>query len=66
MKRNKIYYLGTMFTIVGFCLLGCGIGNLFDSFGEGVLIGLGLGLVVTSLIFFKTYRRLLSFEKDYI
>lgn len=64
MKRTILYYLGALFVLIGFSLLGWGVGKLFNKVVEGFIIGLGVGFSLNSLILLRTYRRLLSFEKE--
>jgi hypothetical protein len=62
--RTALYYCSTISLIIGSFLLGYGTGKLFDKTCEGILIGLGVGLLLTALISFRIHKRLLAFNKD--
>jgi hypothetical protein len=64
MTRSTLYYFSTIALIAGSFLLGYGIGGLFSRTCEGVLIGFGIGLLLTALTSFRIYKRLLAFNKD--
>lgn len=64
MTRTALYYCSTIALIVGSFLLGYGTGKLFDKACEGILIGLGVGLLLTALTSFRIHTRLLAFNKD--
>jgi hypothetical protein len=64
MKKDTILYLVIVFTIIGPCLTGLGIGKIFNRPFVGTSIGLGLGLTITALILFKIFRRIHTYEKN--
>jgi hypothetical protein len=64
MTRTKLYYWSTFSLIFGNALIGLGTGKLFDKTCEGILIGLGLGLLLASITAFKIHKKLLAFNKD--
>ena len=65
-KRTFIFYCSTICLIIGCCVIGLGIGNLFNKFREGTLIGFGIGLVFSAVILYRTYKKLLAFDKEKI
>jgi len=64
MTRTSLYYCSTIALIIGSFLLGYGTGKLFGKTCEGVLIGLGVGLLLMALTSFRIHKRLLAFNKD--
>jgi len=64
MKRTVIYNLTLVCLLIGCSLLGYGIGKLFDRTCEGIAIGLGFGLLLTAITLYKTYQKLLAFNKE--
>lgn len=66
MKRVTVFYCSIIFLTIGCLLTGWGIGNLFEKKCEGILIGLGIGLLLSAITLFKIYKRLLTFDKKTI
>ncbi|MCX2573651.1 hypothetical protein [Pedobacter sandarakinus] len=64
MKKIRVFYLAIILTIVGFSLIGTGIGGIVDRSCIGLIIGLGSGFITTALILFKIFRRIDAFEKN--
>jgi len=66
MTRTVLYFYSTIALIVGSFLLGYGTGKLFNKTCEGILIGLGIGLLLTALTAYRIHKRLLAFNKENI
>lgn len=63
MKKDIIFYVATIFTIAGLCIIDLGIGSIFKKPFAGASIGLGLGLAITAFILFNILRRIEAFGK---
>ncbi|MDM1507766.1 hypothetical protein HX079_18620 [Myroides odoratimimus] len=63
MKRVNVFYCSIGFVIIGISFIGIGIGKLFDKICEGILIGVGFGLFVGALIMYRTYKKLVAYNK---
>lgn len=64
MTRTALYLIGGLALIIGSLLVGLGIGRLFCKPWEGVLVGLGLGILLVAFISFRIHRRLMAYNKD--
>jgi Na+-driven multidrug efflux pump len=64
MKKETLFNWGIALLIIGSSLIGFGIGKIFDNGCNGSIIGLGVGLVLSSSVLFKVFRRLKAFEKN--
>lgn len=63
MHKTLLFYSAITLNIIGFTLLGIGIGEIFNECWIGVLIGLGIGMFITAILILKTVRRLIAYEK---
>jgi|GEM_PF-4792554 len=63
MKKENLFYSAIVFITVGFCLTGIGVGKLLDKSCIGAIIGLGIGLIASSLFIFKTVRRMDIYDR---
>lgn len=63
MKKETLFNWAVIFLIIGFTLIGWGVGKLFNRQCEGIIIGAGLGLSISALVLFKMFRRKDAFEK---
>lgn len=63
MGKNTLFWLGLLILIIGSFLFGLGLGKLYEKQCEGMIIGLGLGLIFSAIIMFRTVRRLIAFGK---
>lgn len=64
MTRTALYYCSTIALILGSFLLGYGTGKLFEKTCEGIILGFGVGFLLTALTSFRIHKRLLAFNKD--
>jgi|688.fasta_scaffold425914_2 hypothetical protein len=64
MKRTTLFYLSTISLILGSALIGWGIGKLFNKSCEGLLIGIGAGLLLNAMVSYRTHKKLLAFNKE--
>lgn len=64
MKPENLFKWGIALLIIGNLLVGFGIGKVFGNSCNGLIIGLGVGLVLSSTVLFKVFRRLKAFEKN--
>lgn len=64
-KMDKIilFYIAIVLSIVGFTLLGIGIGKIFNEYWVGTLTGLGTGMLIAANLILKTVRRIIVYEK---
>ena len=63
MKKEPLFYVAVIFTVVGLSLIGLGVGKIFDRPCIGTIIGLGIGLCATALTLFSVFRRIDAYEK---
>ncbi|MBL7884241.1 MAG: hypothetical protein JNL69_09240 [Bacteroidia bacterium] len=63
MKKETLFYVAVIFTVIGLSLIGLGVGKIFNRPCVGTIIGLGIGLCATALILFRIFRRIDAFEK---
>jgi len=63
MDKTILFYVAIILGIIGFTLLGVGIGKIFNDYWAGTLIGLGTGMIITAIIILKTVRRIIAYEK---
>jgi hypothetical protein len=63
MKKESIFYLAIIFTIVGLFLTGLGVGKIFNKGCEGAIVGVGIGFTITALKLFNIFRRIDVYEK---
>lgn len=63
-KVNKIqlFYIAIVSNIIGCTLVGLGIGKFFSQYWVGILVGLGIGVLITTIILLKTVGRLNGHE----
>lgn len=63
MKKEFLFYTAIVFALLGFTLVGLGIGILFCKPCVGSMIGFGIGLTTSSLAIFRVFRRIDAYEK---
>ena len=63
MSTNALLYIIPAIITTGCTLLGLGVGKLFNEIWAGILMGLGIGMIVTTIILLKTVGEL-GAEKD--
>jgi hypothetical protein len=63
MKKGNLFNWAVIFLIFGFSLIGWGIGKIFIRSCDGIIIGVGCGLTISSLGLLKLFRRRDAFEK---
>lgn len=63
MKTENIFYSSLILLIIGLTLTGLGLGKLFNKNCEGLIIGFGIGITISSIKLIKLYRRKDVFEK---
>ncbi len=54
MKKNELFYMAIVINTIGFTLIGIGIGKYFNEFWVGTLVGLGIGMIITTIVLLKT------------
>jgi hypothetical protein len=62
LTKNIYMIIGNISLIFGCEIMGFGLGSIFYRYFEGVAIGLGISLIVTSFICFKSHRQLVIDE----
>lgn len=55
--------IGAFLLLSSGCLIGCGTGELFHQEGIGVEIGLGIAMLILSLLLIRIYNNERLFEK---
>ena len=65
-NRQCLFYISCIAMIIGFSLLGLGIGLLITKFWESLIIGFAMGLLLVSCFAMRTYRRLQVYDKNKI
>jgi len=63
MKKETLFNSAIIFLLIGLSLIGWGIGIIFVSPCEGLIIGVGCGLTNSAIILLKLFRRRDAFEK---
>ncbi len=58
MNKSELFYTAIVINTVGSTLIGIGIGKFFNEYWVGTLLGLGIGMLITTIIILKTVRRL--------
>ncbi len=58
MNKNGLFYAAIAINTIGFTLIGIGIGKFFNEYWVGTLVGLGTGMLITTIILLKTVKRL--------
>lgn len=58
MNKKELLYLAIAINTIGFTLIGIGVGKFFNEYWVGSLVGLGMGMIITTVILLKTFRRL--------
>ncbi|MFT6369189.1 MAG: hypothetical protein ACJAWH_000264 [Maribacter sp.] len=64
MNKNELFYIAIAINTIGFTLIGLGIGIFFNQYWVGILVGLGIGMLITTSILLKTVGRLNGYEKN--
>jgi hypothetical protein len=62
MNKNELFYTAIAINTIGFTLIGIGIGKFFNEYWVGTLVGLGMGMLITTIIILKTVRRLSVYD----
>ena len=57
MNKNELLYTAIAINTIGFTLIGIGIGKFFNEYWVGTLVGLGVGMLITTIILLKTVRK---------
>lgn len=63
MKKEIIFYTAITFALLGFTLLGLGIGTIFCRPLVCSIIGFGTGLIISAFALFRVFRRIDAYEK---
>ena len=58
MKKTELLYLALAISTIGCTLVGIGVGKYFNEYWVGTLVGLGIGMIITTIILLKTVSRL--------
>jgi len=58
MNKNELFYASIVINIIGLTLIGLGLGKIFNEIWIGILIGSGIGMIITAIILFKTNKKL--------
>tara|TARA_B100000809_G_scaffold266187_1_gene327742 strand:- start:3125 stop:3319 length:195 start_codon:yes stop_codon:yes gene_type:complete len=58
MKKKELFNTAMVSNVIGCTLLGIGIGKFFNEYWVGTLTGLGIGLIITTIILLKTVNKL--------
>jgi len=62
MNKNELFYIALAINAIGFTLIGIGIGKFFNEYWVGTLVGLGIGMIITTIILLKNAKRLSVYE----
>lgn len=63
MKKNELFYTAIAIIPIGFTLIGIGVGRLLNEYWAGTLVGLGIGIEVSTIIMLKVVSRL-NFQEN--
>lgn len=66
MTKSKLFKISSVTLILGFTLIGWGIGEIFEKHFTGILIGAGIGLTLFSSTIFRLIRRMDIYNKTEI
>ncbi|MDB4286046.1 hypothetical protein N9933_01970 [bacterium] len=58
MNKNVLFFMAIAINNIGFTLMGLGVGKFFNEYWVGILVGLGIGMIITTIILLKTVRGL--------
>jgi hypothetical protein len=58
MNKKILFYIAIILNTIGFTLIGIGIGRIFCEHWTGVLLGLGTGMIINTILILRTVRRL--------
>ncbi len=62
MNKNELFYAAIAINTIGFTLIGIGIGKFFNEYWVGTLVGLGIGMIITTIVLLKNVRKLSVYE----
>lgn len=48
--------------IIGFTFVGIGIGKFFNEYWVGTLVGLGIGMIITTIVLLNTAKKSNHYE----
>ena len=66
MTKNRLFTISSITLILGFLLIGCGLGHLFQKHCIVSIIGAGVGLVLFAVNAFRTLKRMDIYNKTEI
>jgi len=66
MTKNRLFKISSISLILGFLLIGCGVGQLFQKGFIGSIIGIGIGLTLFSINGFRIMKRMDIYNKTEI
>jgi divalent metal cation (Fe/Co/Zn/Cd) transporter len=66
MNKNDLFYTAIVMNVLACTLIGIGVGKFFNEYWVGTLLGLGIGILITSSILFKTFKKLSDSDNEYI
>jgi hypothetical protein len=62
MNKNELVYMAIALNIIGFTLVGIGIGNFFNEYWVGTLVGLGIGMIITTIVLLNADKKSNHYE----
>jgi hypothetical protein len=62
MNKNELVYMAIALNIIGFTFVGIGIGKFFNEYWVGTLVGLGIGMIITTIVLLNTAKKSNHYE----
>jgi hypothetical protein len=62
MNKNELLYTAIVINTTGFTLIGIGVGKFFNEYWVGILVGLGIGMLITTIVLLNSVKELNNHE----
>jgi type II secretory pathway component PulF len=62
--KMELLYVAISINIAGFTLIGLGVGKLFHEYWAGTLVGLGIGMIISTILLLKTINSIRARQTD--